>query len=50
MMLALGKTYTMEGPDDPTDEQLGIIPRAMREIFSRCQELEKYGWKVSIKF
>lgn len=30
---ASGKTYTMTGPDIHNDEQKGLIPRMMQEVF-----------------
>jgi kinesin family protein 4/21/27 len=52
-----GKTYTMTGVDldaNPTDPQngMGIIPRAVANIFTRAQQLrnERAGtWKYEIK-
>ncbi len=52
-----GKTYTMTGVDldaNPTDSNngMGIIPRAVANIFSRAQQLrnERAGaWKYEIK-
>ena len=42
-----GKTYTMEGPEDKTDELgLGMIPRAVQQIFHTAAELEDKGWQV----
>ncbi|KIY42941.1 kinesin-domain-containing protein [Fistulina hepatica ATCC 64428] len=52
-----GKTFTMTGVDldqDPTDpdNNMGIIPRSVAAIFSRCRQLkeERAGaWNFSIK-
>lgn len=44
-----GKTYTMEGPDDFSEETCGIIPRAMKQIFIKCQEQKKFGWEYDLK-
>ena len=52
-----GKTFTMTGIDldaDPTDPSngMGIIPRAVSTIFSRCRELKEDrsgAWNYSIK-
>ena len=41
-----GKTHTMEGPDDPTSDQLGMIPRAVAQIFEAEAQLKQHGWKV----
>uniref|UniRef100_A0A914RC63 Kinesin-like protein n=1 Tax=Parascaris equorum TaxID=6256 RepID=A0A914RC63_PAREQ len=51
-----GKTYTMEGEHDPEgsyswkdDPQMGIIPRALMQIFTELdqQEVEEYSVRVS---
>lgn len=42
-----GKTYTMEGPNDVTEETMGMIPRAVGQIFETARELEEKGWRVS---
>ncbi|XP_029440028.1 kinesin-like protein KIFC1 isoform X2 [Rhinatrema bivittatum] len=39
-----GKTYTMEGPDDMTEDTMGMIPRAVKQIFQRAAELNSKGW------
>ncbi|XP_039273332.2 carboxy-terminal kinesin 2-like [Styela clava] len=44
-----GKTYTMEGPDDYSEENCGIIPRAMKQIFIKCQNQKKLGWEYDLK-
>lgn len=43
-----GKTYTMEGGRD--DDTVGMIPRAVSQIFKSAAELEDRGWKVSVFF
>ncbi|XP_072287463.1 kinesin-like protein KIFC1 [Pyxicephalus adspersus] len=40
-----GKTYTMEGPDKISLETMGMIPRAIRQIFSSAEELKSKGWE-----
>ncbi|XP_032644239.1 kinesin-like protein KIFC1 isoform X2 [Chelonoidis abingdonii] len=40
-----GKTYTMEGPDDMGPETMGMIPRAVRQVFQGARELEPKGWQ-----
>ncbi|XP_064602112.1 carboxy-terminal kinesin 2-like [Liolophura sinensis] len=40
-----GKTYTMEGPNDITEESMGMIPRAVGQIFETARELEEKGWR-----
>jgi len=56
-----GKTYTMMGPDggrgggvksgsmSAGDRSQGIIPRAVQEIFSRAEGMEKLGWNVQVR-
>ncbi|XP_053328705.1 kinesin-like protein KIFC1 isoform X2 [Spea bombifrons] len=40
-----GKTYTMEGPDDVSHDTMGMIPRAIRQIFHSAEELKIKGWQ-----
>ncbi|XP_074872532.1 kinesin-like protein KIFC1 isoform X2 [Carettochelys insculpta] len=40
-----GKTYTMEGPDDMSHETMGMIPRAVRQVFQGARDLEPKGWQ-----
>ncbi|XP_068106294.1 kinesin-like protein KIFC1 isoform X2 [Hyperolius riggenbachi] len=40
-----GKTYTMEGPDTACTQTMGMIPRAIHQIFSSAQELRIKGWE-----
>ncbi|XP_063794312.1 kinesin-like protein KIFC1 isoform X2 [Pseudophryne corroboree] len=40
-----GKTYTMEGPDNVSGDTVGMIPRAIRQIFSSAEELKTKGWQ-----
>uniref|UniRef100_A0A8C8SKX6 Kinesin-like protein n=1 Tax=Pelusios castaneus TaxID=367368 RepID=A0A8C8SKX6_9SAUR len=40
-----GKTYTMEGPDDMRPETMGMIPRAVQQVFQGARELESKGWQ-----
>eukprot|EP00079_Xenopus_tropicalis_P012103 XP_002938712.1 PREDICTED: kinesin-like protein KIFC1 isoform X1 [Xenopus tropicalis] len=42
-----GKTYTMEGPEDITDDTIGMIPRAIGQIFSSAEELKAKGWQFT---
>ncbi|OCT67829.1 hypothetical protein XELAEV_18039133mg [Xenopus laevis] len=42
-----GKTYTMEGPEDVTDDSMGMIPRAIHQIFSSAEELKAKGWQYT---
>ncbi|KAG0416089.1 hypothetical protein HPB47_006734 [Ixodes persulcatus] len=47
-----GKTFTMEGPPDldlgsPNDSQLGLIPRALQQVFMSAQELQNtHQWEI----
>lgn len=39
-----GKTHTMEGPDD----NIGIIPRSVDEIFRLCEIYHSQGWDTNL--
>ena len=39
-----GKTYTMEG--GKLDQECGVIPRAVQQIFKAAKALEQHGWEV----
>ena len=41
-----GKTYTMEGPETIDETNVGMIPRAVEQIFKSARGLEDKGWKV----
>jgi kinesin family protein C1 len=41
-----GKTYTMQGEDN---EQMGIIPRSVEQIFSVKSQMEKNNWNFKIE-
>ena len=41
-----GKTHTMIGGEG---EQRGLLPRTVSMIFDRIKDLEKVGWKCSVK-
>ncbi|KAG2469363.1 CTK2 protein, partial [Polypterus senegalus] len=41
-----GKTYTMEGPDQLQDDTMGMIPRAVHQVFNSAEELKDQGWTV----
>ncbi|XP_029847706.4 carboxy-terminal kinesin 2 [Ixodes scapularis] len=49
-----GKTFTMEGPPDldlgcPNDSQLGLIPRALQQVFMSAQELQNtHQWEFTM--
>ncbi|XP_037548765.1 kinesin-like protein KIFC1 [Nematolebias whitei] len=40
-----GKTYTMEGEE--VDDCMGVIPRAVRQIFRSGEKLKSQGWEFS---
>ncbi|XP_069602396.1 kinesin-like protein KIFC1 isoform X1 [Ranitomeya imitator] len=40
-----GKTYTMEGPENLCVDTMGMIPRAIRQIFTCADELKSKGWQ-----
>ncbi|KAJ2057102.1 kinesin-like nuclear fusion protein [Coemansia sp. S146] len=49
-----GKTHTMQGPDTISassmdEEILGIIPRAVRQIYENTSKLTERGWEYSLE-
>ena len=45
-----GKTYTMEGPDGSSDadsDDVGMIPRAVTQVFETAAQLTDKGWQVN---
>ncbi|KAF6114340.1 kinesin family member C1 [Phyllostomus discolor] len=42
-----GKTFTMEGGPGEDPQMEGLIPRALRHLFSVAQELSSQGWTYS---
>jgi len=43
-----GKTYTMEGPGiDVDSDDVGMIPRAVTQVFETAAELMDKGWQVN---
>jgi kinesin family protein C1 len=52
-----GKTFTMEGPEefssldnDPLNSsQMGMIPRAVYQIFQSCKDLKEKGWTYTFQ-
>ena len=43
-----GKTFTMEGATDGDNTELmGMIPRAVEQIFRSAADLKEKGWQVS---
>ena len=43
-----GKTHTMVGPAGDQEQQ-GIVPRAVRQLFDTSRELEEQGWTFEMK-
>ena len=41
-----GKTHTMEGPVVKSEDDQGMIPRSVAQIFSSARDLAEQGWKV----
>ncbi|KAJ2730301.1 kinesin-like nuclear fusion protein [Coemansia sp. BCRC 34962] len=49
-----GKTHTMQGPDsisasDMDDKILGIIPRAVKQIYENTSKLAERGWEYTLE-
>mmetsp|Transcript_21716 Transcript_21716/g.88553 ORF Transcript_21716/g.88553 Transcript_21716/m.88553 type:complete len:838 (-) Transcript_21716:507-3020(-) len=44
-----GKTYTMLGNGSAAVEEHGVIPRAIRLVFDRANELQEDGWTYTLK-
>ncbi|ORX94860.1 kinesin-domain-containing protein [Basidiobolus meristosporus CBS 931.73] len=44
-----GKTFTMEGPDHPTHENMGVIPRAVLQIYQTANLLKEKGWEYTME-
>ena len=44
-----GKTYTMQGPEVPTNETVGMIPRAIDLIFDQVPLLESKQWSFTLE-
>lgn len=46
-----GKTYTMEGPQENGEEMKhpGIIPRAMKQVFSSIEDFQAFGWMYQFR-
>ncbi|MEE6517579.1 hypothetical protein FKM82_027902 [Ascaphus truei] len=42
-----GKTYTMEGPRHGSPETMGMIPRAIHQIFRHAEVLSTNGWEYT---
>ncbi|XP_071099275.1 carboxy-terminal kinesin 2-like [Haliotis cracherodii] len=43
-----GKTYTMEGGSVDDDLTMGMIPRAVQQVFSTARDLEEKGWQYQL--
>ncbi len=48
-----GKTYTMEGPSQAVlnndKSQIGMIPRAVHQIFATAEDLKSKGWEYTME-
>ncbi|CAO3568935.1 unnamed protein product [Mortierella alpina] len=44
-----GKTYTMEGPLDTSEDTMGLIPRGMLQLFQTVKEMERRGWSHTME-
>jgi kinesin family member C1 len=44
-----GKTYTMTGPDNPSVDDRGMIPRAVEQIFQHKKLMEERGWSYTFE-
>ncbi|XP_052800185.1 carboxy-terminal kinesin 2-like isoform X2 [Mya arenaria] len=44
-----GKTYTMEGPSVEDEENMGVISRALLQVFSSTHELKDKGWQYEFE-
>ncbi|KAL1920084.1 uncharacterized protein VTP21DRAFT_1230 [Calcarisporiella thermophila] len=44
-----GKTYTMEGPQVISPDTVGVIPRAVYQIFSTAEKLREKGWLYTME-
>ncbi|RKP10895.1 P-loop containing nucleoside triphosphate hydrolase protein [Thamnocephalis sphaerospora] len=44
-----GKTYTMEGPDNLDESNMGMIPRAVHQIFATAAQLKEKGWEYEME-
>jgi kinesin family protein C1 len=46
-----GKTFTMEGPEieSMTEETMGMIPRAVNQIYASAERLKPKGWEFQIE-
>ncbi|KAF9967368.1 Kinesin-like protein kifc1 [Mortierella alpina] len=44
-----GKTYTMEGPLDTSEDTMGLIPRGMLQLLQSVKEMEPRGWSHTIE-
>lgn len=44
-----GKTFTMQGPPDITEDTVGMIPRAVQQIYDVAQKLKRVGWEYTME-
>jgi kinesin family protein C1 len=46
--LGSGKTYTMEGAVENFEENAGMIPRAVEQIYTAAEKLAEQGWEYKM--
>ncbi|KAF9972516.1 kinesin-like nuclear fusion protein [Actinomortierella ambigua] len=44
-----GKTFTMEGPPNGSDKEIGMIPRSVMQVYENAKRLEDKGWKYTME-
>ncbi|KAI9357195.1 P-loop containing nucleoside triphosphate hydrolase protein [Pilaira anomala] len=44
-----GKTFTMQGPNEVTESTVGMIPRAVQQIYQVAQRLKQVGWEYQME-
>lgn len=44
-----GKTYTMQGPNTVTESTVGMIPRAVQQIYDVAQRLKQFDWNYTME-
>ncbi|KAG0263431.1 kinesin-like nuclear fusion protein [Actinomortierella ambigua] len=44
-----GKTFTMEGPPNAGDKDIGMIPRSVMQVYENAKRLEDKGWKYTME-
>ncbi|KAG0232719.1 kinesin-like nuclear fusion protein [Actinomortierella wolfii] len=44
-----GKTFTMEGPPNASEKDIGMIPRSVMQVYENAKKLEEKGWKYTME-